>query len=92
MSSYRTVFLGFPIWGETAPPIIRSFLSQHNLAGKTLIPFITHGGYGLGSSLRVLAQHAPNARLIEGLTMEADQERRTLNSVSQWLSTLPVTG
>jgi hypothetical protein len=84
------VFLGFPVWGETAPPIIRSFLSQHDLSGKVLVPFITHGGYGLGNSLRVLARYAPDARLTEGLTMEADQERRALNSVTQWLSTLRV--
>ena len=90
VASYETIFLGFPIWGETAPPIIRSFLARHDLSGKTLIPFVTHGGYGLGSSLSVLAQHAPGARLIEGLTMEADQERRTLNAVTQWLGTVRV--
>lgn len=85
IARYDTVFLGFPVWGETAPPVIRSFLSRHDLAGKTLIPFITHGGYGLGSSLAVLAEYAPGARLVEGLTMEADQERRTLTTVTQWL-------
>jgi flavodoxin len=90
IASYRTIFLGFPVWGETAPPVIRSFLARHDLSGKTLIPFITHGGYGLGSSLSVLAQHAPGARLIEGLTMEADQERRTLSTVTQWLGKVPV--
>lgn len=47
MADYRTVFLGFPIWGETVPPIIRSFLSTHDLSGKTLIPFITHGATAL---------------------------------------------
>jgi flavodoxin len=92
MASYATVFLGFPIWGEIAPPVIRSFLSNHDLAGKTLIPFITHGGYGLGSSLAVLAAHAPQARLIDtGLSMEADQERRTLNRVTEWLQRVPLT-
>ena len=51
ISAYEVVFLGFPIWGETAPPVIRSFLSQHDLSGKTLVPFITHGGYGQGRSM-----------------------------------------
>lgn len=92
MASYETIFLGFPIWGETAPPIIRSFLSRHDLSGKTLVPFITHGGYGLGSSLAVIAQHAPRARMVEGLTMEADQERRTLNTVTEWLGKVRVAG
>jgi flavodoxin len=92
MASYATVFLGFPIWGETAPPVIRSFLSRHDLASKTLIPFITHGGYGLGSSLAVLAAHAPQARLLDiGLSMEADQERRTLSRVGDWLRRVPLT-
>jgi flavodoxin len=85
---FETVFLGFPIWGQTAPPVIRSFLAQHNLEGKTLIPFITHGGYGLGSSLAVVAAHAPRARLKEGITMQMDQERQTLTAVTRWLGNL----
>lgn len=90
MADYATVFLGFPIWGETAPPIIRSFLSSHDFAGKTLIPFVTHGGYGLGNSLTVLASHAPRARLIDsGPSIEADQERRTLTRVTDWLQRIP---
>ena len=79
------IFLGFPIWGETAPPLIRSFLKAHDLRGKTIRPFITHGGYGLGDSLSVLASHAPGAHIEPPFVMEADQERRTLNEVRAWL-------
>ena len=86
LGAYDTLFLGFPVWGETAPPVIRSFLRAHDLSGKTLRPFITHGGYGLGSSLAVLASHAPNARIERPFSMEADQERRTLNEVRSWLT------
>jgi hypothetical protein len=90
MSDYDTVFLGFPIWGETTPPVIRAFLSAHNLAGKTLIPFVTHGGYGLGNSQSVLASHAPKAQLRPGFVMEADQERRTMNQVNDWLGRVKI--
>ena len=83
--AYHTAYLGFPIWGETAPPVIRTFLKAHDLAGKVLIPFITHGGYGLGTSQSVLARHAPNARLQQGFAMEADQERKTMERVMGWL-------
>jgi flavodoxin len=83
---YHTVYLGFPIWGETAPPIIRAFLNAHDLSDKTLIPFITHGGYGPGNSLRVLKDQAPKALLQPEFVMEADQERKTMNSVTSWLS------
>ena len=72
MAGYSTVFLGFPIWGETAPPLIRSFLSSHDLSGKTLVPFITHGGYGLGNSEAVIAKHAPRALIRSPFVMQAD--------------------
>jgi flavodoxin len=85
LASYDAIFLGFPIWGETAPPVIRSFLKAHDLRGKTIRPFVTHGGYGLGNSLSVLASHAPGVRIEPPLVMEADQERRTVNQVKAWL-------
>jgi flavodoxin len=90
INSYEVVFLGFPIWGETAPPVIRSFLSRHDLSGKTVVPFITHGGYGQGRSMHVVKEHAPGARILDPFIMEADQERRTLTQVSQWLSRVNV--
>ena len=88
IGKYGTVFLGFPIWGETAPPLIRGFLSAHDLAGKTLVPFITHGGYGLGDSEAVVAKLAPRTRLRPAFSMEADQERKTMNRVTDWLADL----
>jgi flavodoxin len=90
IASYGTVFLGFPVWGETAPPVIRSFLSAHDLSGKALVPFITHGRYGLGDSETVVARHAPRALLRRGFSMEADQERDTMDRVNGWLRDLPV--
>ena len=86
IAAYDTVFLGFPIWGETVPPPVRSFLSAHDLSGKTLIPFVTHGGYGLGDAQAVLAHSAPDARLLTGFAMEADQERKTMERVTSWLN------
>ena len=74
----------------TAPSVIRSFLSGHDLSGKTVVPFITHGGYGLGQSLAVVAEHAPRARLLEGFAMQADQERETLSQVTRWLGGIQV--
>lgn len=86
IAAYRTVFLGFPIWGMTAPSVIRSFLSNHDLTGKRIIPFITHGGYGVGNSLEVLSARAPEAEVLEGFSLECDQERRTMETVRAWLA------
>ncbi|RYF97587.1 MAG: flavodoxin [Caulobacteraceae bacterium] len=87
-AAYDSIYLGFPIWGETAPPIIRSFLRGHDLSGKTLRPFITHGGYGPGASMSVLRSHAPKAQIAEPFVLEADQERRTMNQVRGWLAAI----
>lgn len=92
IGEYESIFLGFPIWGTTAPPAIRTFLSKHELSGKTVVPFITHGGYGLGDSYAVLASHAPKAHLIDGFSMEADQERKTMEQVERWLTSANVHG
>lgn len=59
LGQYDQVYLGFPIWGMTAPPVIRSFLRAHDLSGKQVMPFITHGGYGLGNSMDVVASLPP---------------------------------
>ncbi|MNT73083.1 flavodoxin [compost metagenome] len=70
---------------------MRAFLSAHDLTGKTLIPFNTHGGYGLGNSRSVLVEHAPKVRLLEGFVMESEQERKTMERVNGWLSNQPST-
>lgn len=88
MGGYETVFLGFPIWGMTAPAVVRSFLSSHDLSDKVLVPFITHGGYGIGQSLSVVAEHATGARMVEGFVKQADQERETLTQVNGWLGSM----
>jgi len=59
----------------------------HNLSGKKLIPFVTHGGYGLGNSQSLIARLVPKAKLQSPFVMEADQERRTMNEVNRWLDT-----
>ena len=56
------------------------------MKGKTLIPFITHGGYGVGNSLAVVARHAPAARIRDGaFVLQADRERQTMEKVNEWL-------
>jgi flavodoxin len=86
IARYQTVYLGFPVWGETTPAIVRSFLTQHDLTGKTLVPFITHGGYGPGSSEKVVTAHAQNARIEAAFIRQCDQERQTIDEVKEWLN------
>ncbi len=75
------------MWGSTAPTVIKSFLSKHDLTGKELVPLITHGGYGAGDSLAVLRRMAPKARLGRPFIIRMDQERAILRDVTRWLET-----
>lgn len=50
MDSYDTVIIGFPIWWGVAPRIIETFLESYDFSGKTIIPFCTSGGSGVGRS------------------------------------------
>jgi flavodoxin len=87
IGAYSTIYLGFPIWGSTAPTVIKSFLSKHDLRGKELVPLITHGGFGAGDSLAVLRRLAPNARIGRPFIIRMDQERAILREVTSWLQT-----
>lgn len=66
MEDYDTVFVGFPIWWYVAPTIINTFLESYDLTGKTVIPFATSGGSGMGKTNVKLQPSCPNSKLIEG--------------------------
>ena len=54
MADYDTVFIGFPIWWYVAPTIISTFVESYDLSGKTIVPFATSGGSGMGRTVEVL--------------------------------------
>lgn len=66
MGDYAAVFVGFPIWWYVAPTIINTFLESHDLSGKTVIPFATSGGSGMGRTNDRLKPSCPGATLVEG--------------------------
>jgi flavodoxin len=88
IAGYQTIYLGFPIWGMTAPSPVRSFLSSHDLSGKTIVPFITHGGYGQGDSIEIVRRHAPGSEIAGAFVLERPTERQTLAAVTKWLDTV----
>ena len=61
MEQYDTVFVGFPIWWYVEPRIVDTFLESHDFSGKTLIPFATSGGSGIGKAEKSLQDHGPAA-------------------------------
>lgn len=75
IEDYETVFVGFPTWGMQLPPPMKAFLREHDLRGKTVIPFNTHGGYGAGSSFRTVEQLCPKSKVLAGFSTKGGLER-----------------
>lgn len=57
MDAYDTVIIGFPIWWGVAPRIIETFLESYDFSGKTILPFVTSGGSGVGRSDKELQKN-----------------------------------
>ena len=72
MEVYDTIFVGFPIWWYVAPTIINTFLESYNLTGKTIIPFATSGGSGMGKTNEKLMPSCPGAKLLEGKVLASN--------------------
>ncbi|WP_461491728.1 flavodoxin family protein [Pontibacter sp. HJ8] len=75
MQKYDVVFIGFPTWGMQLPPPMKSFLNQYDLSGKTIIPFNTNAGYGIGSSFKTVKQLCPNSTILGGFSTKGGVER-----------------
>jgi flavodoxin len=75
IADYDIIFLGFPTWGMQLPPPMKSFLNQYDLAGKTVIPFNTNAGYGVGSGFQTIKELCPNSKILEGFSIEGGLEK-----------------
>ena len=88
VSGYDTVFVGCPIWWGYEPMVVRSFLDAVDLSGKTIVPFTTHAGSGLGSVPSNLQAAIPGACLLEGLAVVGTQVNDAREQVAGWVQGL----
>ena len=79
------VFLGFPIWWYREPSVIDSFLDAYNFGGKTVVPFLTSGGSGLGEGQERIETLAKGAKVLTGRRFSARASEKELAS---WVSEL----
>ncbi|MDQ6477114.1 flavodoxin [Dyadobacter sp. LHD-138] len=75
IEKYDVVFVGFPTWGMKLPPPVKTFFKQYDLSGKTIIPFNTNGGYGIGSSFQTVKELCLKSKVLEGFTVRGGSER-----------------
>ncbi|MBR4206695.1 MAG: NAD(P)H-dependent oxidoreductase [Clostridia bacterium] len=69
MEQYEVIFVGFPVWWYREPSIIDTFMESYDFSGKTVVPFCTSGGSGLGDTAKNLSRLAPGANIKEGKRM-----------------------
>lgn len=86
ISSYDVVFIGYPIWVETAVSTIRTFLTTRNLAGKTVVPFCTSGTSSAETSYRLVRSLCSKSTVLEGIQIR----RGTYDRVIAWLQKLGI--
>lgn len=84
MENYDTVFIGFPIWWYVAPTIINTFVESYDFSGKTIVPFATSGGSGMGKTVEVLKTLCPTANWEKGKMLNRVSEKELENWLSQY--------
>lgn len=103
IEKYDTIFVGFPTWGMQLPPPMKSFLRQYDLSGKTVVPFNTNAGYGVGSSFQTVKELCPNSTILEGFStkggierdgilfvMEGEKEKQAQAEIQKWLEKIKI--
>lgn len=83
---YDTVYLGYPNWWGTFPMAVFTFLESYDFSGKTIAPFCTHEGSGLGSSERDIRKLCPGAGILPGLAIRGGSVHETETLLKAWIN------
>ena len=88
ISNYDTILLGYPIWHGNLPNIVMTQLEMLDFEGKTIYPFNTHEGSGLGKSISDIKNSAPKADVKDGFALRGTDARKedSHESIRNWLS------
>jgi flavodoxin len=89
--SYDLVFTGYPIWWGTFPAPVGTFLSEYDLSGKTIVPFCTHEGSGLGRSVSDISKLCLKSTLLDGVAIRGRDVKDAQNKLSEWLRKIKIT-
>lgn len=85
MDQYDVVFIGYPIWWGEAPRILSTFVESYDFSGKTVVPFCTSGGSGIGSSASNLEQLTSGATWLSGQRLKSSDSE---DSIMEWVNGL----
>lgn len=85
MEQYSIVFIGYPIWWGEAPRIVSTFMESYDFSGKTIVPFCTSGGSGIGSSATNLEALTSDATWLSGTRLSGGSSR---DKIADWVNGL----
>jgi len=85
MDSYNIIYLGYPNWWGTMPMAVYSFLESYDFSGKTIIPYCTHEGSGMGNSERDIKKLCPNTTVLPGLAIRGGSVKNSDSLIKSWL-------
>lgn len=80
MAQYDVVFVGFPVWWYREPSIIDTFMEAYDFSGKTIVPFATSGGSGLGEAPKNMQTLAKGAKVEGGKRFSAAASGKELKT------------
>ena len=83
VAEYDTIYLGSPVWWYTFSSPIRTFLTVHDFAGKTIIPFCTHGGGGASFTYTDIQKLCPNTLVKEGFASFENSAK--ISEIENWI-------
>lgn len=86
MDQYDTIFVGFPNWWGSMPMGMYTFLERYDFTGKTIVPFLTHGGGGVQRCEQDIRRVCSKATVLPALVLSGSQGRNSRQPVSSWLS------
>ena len=90
MRAYDVIFLGYPNWWGTMPMPMFTFLESHDFVGKTIVPFCTHEGSGMGHSEKDIAKACPKANVLKGIAIHGTNASSAGPDVSNWIDELGI--
>lgn len=88
IAQYDTIFIGGPVWWGTYPRVMFTFFKKYDLNGKTIVPFTTHEGSGLGSVVEDLKEQYPRATIAKGFSMYGHDVHTGKAKIDKWLKGL----
>jgi len=88
MDSYDVIYIGYPNWYGTMPMAVFTFLESYDFSGKTIIPYCTHEGSGMGISEGDIKKLCPNAKVLSGLAIQGGSVDRADKDIANWLKKL----